>query len=48
MPHDNEWNIKDMGESVDIYPPGPNLVILAWTGDELWCRQAQNEVHLDF
>ena len=20
---------------------GPNLVILAWTGDELWCRQAQ-------
>ena len=20
----------------------PNLVILAWTADELWCRQAQN------
>ena len=27
---------------------GPNLVILAWMGDELWCRQAQNEVNLDF
>ena len=21
---------------------GQNLVILAWTADELWCRQAQN------
>ena len=21
---------------------GPNLVILDWTGDELWCGQAQN------
>ena len=23
---------------------GPNLVILAWMGDELWCRQIQNRV----
>ena len=27
---------------------GPNLVILAWTGDELLCRQAQNGVTFDF
>ena len=27
---------------------GPNLVILAWTGDELSCRQAQNRVTFDF
>ena len=27
---------------------GPNLVILAWTGDELSCRQAQNGVKFDF
>ena len=27
---------------------GPNLVILAWTGDELSCRQAQNGVTFDF
>ena len=27
---------------------GPNLVILAWTGDELSCRQAQNVVTFDF
>ena len=26
----------------------PNLVILAWTGDELSCRQAQNGVTFDF
>ena len=26
----------------------PNLVILAWTGDELSCRQAQNVVNFDF
>ena len=25
----------------------PNLVNLAWMGDELWCGQAQNEVNLD-
>ena len=23
-------------------PSGPNLVILAWTDDKLWCGQAQN------
>ena len=27
---------------------GPNLVVLAWTGDELSCRQAQNWVTFDF
>ena len=27
---------------------GPNLVILAWTGDESLCRQAQNGVTFDF
>ena len=27
---------------------GPNLVVLAWTGDELSCRQAQNGVNFDF
>ena len=27
---------------------GPNLVILAWTGDELSCRKAQNGVTFDF
>ena len=27
---------------------GPNLVVLAWTGDELSCRQAQNGVTFDF
>ena len=27
---------------------GPNLEILAWTGDELSCRQAQNGVTFDF
>ena len=27
---------------------GPNLVILAWTGDELSYRQAQNGVKFDF
>ena len=27
---------------------GPNLVILAWMGGELWCEQAQNGVNLDF
>ena len=27
---------------------GSNLVILAWTTDELWCEQAQNKVKFDF
>ena len=27
---------------------GPNLVILAWMGNELWCGQAQNEVNSNF
>ena len=31
-----------------VCTPGPDLVILAWMGDELWCGQAQNGVNLDF
>ena len=31
-----------------FYTSGPNLVILAWTGDELWCGQAQNGVTFVF
>ena len=31
-----------------FYAYGPNLVILAWTGDELSCRQAQNGATFDF
>ena len=27
---------------------GPNLMALAWTGDELSCGQAQNGVNFDF
>ena len=27
---------------------GPNVVILAWIGDELSCRQAENRVTFDF
>ena len=27
---------------------GLNLIILGWTGDKLWCGQAQNWVNLDF
>ena len=27
---------------------GPNFAVLAWTGDELSCRQAPNGVNFDF
>ena len=27
---------------------GPNLVVLAWMGNELWCGQAQNGLNADF
>ena len=27
---------------------GPNLVILAWMADELWCGQAQKGANMDF
>ena len=27
---------------------GPNLVILVWMGNELWCGQAQNGVNSDY
>ena len=28
--------------------PGPNLVVLAWTGEELLSRKAQNGINFDF
>ena len=31
-----------------FYTAGPNLVVLAWTGDELSGEQAQNGVKFDF
>ena len=31
-----------------FYTSGPNLVILAWMGEKLWCGQAQNGVNFDF
>ena len=31
-----------------FYTSGPNLVILAWTVDELWCGQAQNGLNFYF
>ena len=37
-----ENEIEDQDQSI------PNLVILAWTGDELSCRQAQNGITFDF
>ena len=37
-----EFDLEGQGQSP------PNLVIPAWTGDELWCGQAQNGVNLDF
>ena len=40
---------KLVGISTQVFCTfGPNLVILAWTGDELLCRQAQNGVTFDF
>ena len=36
------------GSSTGSCTFGPNLVILAWTGDELLCRQAQNGATFDF
>ena len=36
---------KTIGISTNVFwTSGPNLVILAWMGDELWCGQAQNGV----
>ena len=52
-----ENEIEDQDQSIPkligilthvFYTFGPNLVILAWTGDELSCRQAQNGVSFDF
>ena len=40
---------KTMGILIFVFcTSGPNLVILAWMGDELWCGQAQNGVNFDF
>ena len=39
-------NNRDLNQ--DICSSGPNLVALAWTGDELLRGQAQNRVNFDF
>ena len=40
---------KTVGILTNVFcTSGPNLVILAWMDDELWCGQAQNGVNLDF
>ena len=39
---------KTIGILTNVFcTSGPNLVILAWMGDELWCGQAQNGVNFD-
>ena len=45
----NQPSLKFMGTlTVLTCIFGPNLVILAWTANELWGGQAQNEVKFDF
>ena len=40
---------KTIGILTNVFcTSGPNLVILAWMGDELWCGQARNEVNFEF
>ena len=40
---------KTIGILANVFcTSGPYLVIVAWMGEELWCRQAQNGVDLDF
>ena len=40
---------KTIGILTNVFcTSGPNLVILGWMGDELWCGQAQNGVNFDF
>ena len=40
---------KTIGILTNVFcTSGPNLVILAWMGDELWCKQAPNGVTFDF
>ena len=46
MQHSVAWNQRGQGETVVTF--GPNLVVLAWTGDELSHRPAQNGVNFDF
>ena len=50
---DNEDQHQSIPKSLEILnklfcPSGPNLVTLAWIGDELFCGQAQNGIYLDF
>ena len=39
-------NFMDLKQGITT--SGSNLVILAWTGDELWWEQPQNSVNFDF
>ena len=44
-----QWTPKATGILNKVFnTSGPNLVALAWTGDELWRGQAQNGVNFDF
>ena len=39
---------KTIGNLNNVFcTSGPNLVILAWMGDKLWCGQPQNRINLD-
>ena len=41
--------LKTIGILTKLFStPGLNLVILAWMGNELWCRQAQNRVNSEY
>ena len=45
----DQWIPKLIGIFTQVFCSfGPNLVIIAWTGDELSCRQTQNGVTFDF
>ena len=47
--HEDQSIPKFMGILTEVFCTfGPYLVVLAWTGDELSCRQAQNWVTFDF
>ena len=45
-PGQSPWKTIDVLTKV-LCTSGLNLVILAWTGSELWCGQAQNGINLD-
>ena len=40
-------NNRDLNQDI-FFTSGPNLVILAWMGYELWCGQAQDGVNSEF